>query len=111
MESYQKLTASQETILKHYLPNNEKIEKIANYFCAYSDNTRLKILMTLCVTSMCVGDLSKILNINQTTLSHQLKFLKNNGLVKAERSKNVINYSVNNYYIEKIIGCGVDASF
>ena len=110
MSNYQNLTASQEIIIKHYLPENNSIEKLSLFYSAFSDITRLKILMSLCITPMCVGDLANVLNINQSTLSHQLQLLRNFGIVKAERNKKNITYSIFNEYVEKIIEFGVDAS-
>lgn len=110
MKEYQNLTYSQETILKHYLPNEEDIKNLANFYYAFSDSTRLKVIMGLCMMPMCVGDMASLLNINQSTLSHQLQLLRTFGIVNSKRDKKNMMYSISNEYIEKMIECGVDAS-
>lgn len=109
MNNYQMLTPSQEAIIKHYLPKIEEVEKLTEFYFALSDITRLKIIMSLCMTPMCVGDLAKVLSINQTTISHQLKILKANKILKCERNKKNITYSISNEYVSKAIECAIDA--
>lgn len=109
MKEYQVLTPSQETIIKHYLPDNNDIDDLSNFYYAFSDATRLRIIISLCMSPMCVGDLAKILNINQSTLSHQLKILKSCNVLKCERNKKIITYSILNEYVTKAIECGIDA--
>ena len=110
MKEYQNLTFSQETILNHYLPEEKNISKLSNYYYAFSDNTRLKIIMCLCVLPMCVGDLATFLGVNQSTISHQLQLLRNFGIVSSRRDKKNMTYSICNEYVEKMIECCVDAS-
>lgn len=43
---------------------------------------------------MCVGDISNLLNINQTTVSHQLKILKDQGLVSYKRDGKMLLYTL-----------------
>lgn len=78
----------------NYLPNESAIDKLALFFQNFSDGTRLKIISCLAMCSMCVNDLSKILNINQTTISHQLKFLKAQNIVSCKRDGKIILYSL-----------------
>ena len=108
MKTFQNLTASQEVILKHYLPNKSIIDSLTNLYSALSDSTRLKILISLCITPLCVGDLALILDINQTTISHQLKLLKTQNLVKSERSQKIVTYSIQNNVIEKLLDIAID---
>ena len=56
-----------------YLPSNNETTKLADFFQVFSDATRLKIISCLAMCDMCVNDISTLLKINQTTISHQLK--------------------------------------
>ena len=100
-------TASQEALLIG-LPNNQVCNKLSNLYSMFSDSTRLKILTALQYKEMCVNDLSTLLGINQTTISHQLKILKNNGAVSTTRLNKFIFYKVNNQLINNIMLNGVD---
>lgn len=109
MSEYQNISKMEEDLIKQYLPERNKIEELSKFYFAFADSTRLKIIMSLCIMPMCVTDLANILHLNQSTLSHQLQLLKSYNIVKSERCKKNITYSVTTEYVEKIIECGVDA--
>lgn len=94
--------------LQYYMPENKILQQLANFFSVFSDSTRLKILSALAVTEMCVNDISVSLKINQTTVSHQLKLLKNIGAVKDQRDGKIIYYSIANSTINDVMLNGVD---
>ena len=80
-----------EYLLKKLMPSKNNIKCLTTFFYAFSDDTRLNIIILLTIKPLCVGDISKILNQNQTTISHQLKILKAHNIVSADRSgKNII---------------------
>ncbi|MEG2456294.1 MAG: metalloregulator ArsR/SmtB family transcription factor [Clostridia bacterium] len=78
--------------LKYYLPNNDVLSELSDLFSVLSDSTRVKILSAICITEMCVGDIAEVLNLNQTTVSHQLKILKGMGVVAMRRDGKTIYY-------------------
>ena len=45
---------------------------MSNFFYAFSDDTRLKIIMLLTITPLCVGEITNVLDLNQTTISQWL---------------------------------------
>ena len=79
-------------ILKSYMPKNTQLSDMADFFSVFSDITRIKILSLLSICELCVGDISAILEINQSTVSHQLKYLKNFDLVDFRRDGKVLYY-------------------
>ena len=78
------------------LPHDGEISRLADYFQNFSDSTRIKILSCLSMMNMCVNDLSTVLGINQTTISHQLKQLKDQGIVTYKRDGKILVYSLTN---------------
>lgn len=94
--------------VKYYLPEDEMCFKLADFFSMFSDGTRIKILSALAVSEMCVNDLSRILNINQTTISHQLKLLKSTSTVKFRRDGKIVYYSIASKMINDCLLSGVD---
>ena len=74
------------------MPREMQISKLADYFQNFSDATRIKILSCLSMSNMCVNDLSTILGINQTTISHQLKQLKDQNIVSYKRDGKILVY-------------------
>lgn len=95
------------SIIRYYLPEAEALDCISGLFSAFADQTRLKVLSALSITEMCVGDLADVLNVNQTTISHQLKFLKEQNLVKSRRLGKIIFYTINGDLVSKIISIGI----
>ena len=93
-------------VIKYYLPKNEVVADLADFFSVFSDATRVKILSSLCITEMCVTDLCLMLGQQQSTVSHQLAFLRSLRLVKTRRRGKVIYYSLSSPYITKVLDLG-----
>ena len=85
------------------MPEERDIAKLADYFQNFSDSTRIKILSCLSMMNMCVNDLSNILNINQTTISHQLKQLKDQNIVSYKRDGKILVYYLNDQSINDMM--------
>lgn len=94
--------------VNYYMPTSKMCLSLADFFSMFSDTTRIKILSALSVSEMCVGDISKILGINQTTISHQLKLLKSVGVVKFRRDGKVIYYSIASKMVNDCLLSGVE---
>ena len=97
-----------QSLVSNYLPKGKALDDLVNFFSIFSDGTRLKILSALSISPMCVTDLSRILFLNQTTVSHQLKLLKIAGAVKCSRQGKIIFYSVADNKINEIMLWGVE---
>lgn len=108
-EKYLILSERHKAEIKSYLPEDRAVLKLAEYFQNFSDSTRLKILSCLSVCDLCVNDLSNLLNINQTTISHQLKFLKDQNLVAYRRNGKIIIYYIKINYINEIMNYAVSS--
>lgn len=108
MKKYANLDQITLSNLQYYMPENNTLRQLADAFSIFSDFTRLKILSALALSEMCVNDLSNYLDINQTTLSHQLKLLKTFNAVKDKRVGKLVIYSINNKMVNNIMMDGVD---
>ncbi len=80
-------------MFKKGLSKNPLLLKLADFFHILSDNTRIGILSVLDQNEICVSDLSSILNMTKSAVSHQLKVLKDAGFVKCEKKGKEIFYS------------------
>jgi ArsR family transcriptional regulator len=88
--------------------NSELFEEVADLFKIFGDSSRLKILVALTQSDMCVSEISEFLSITQSAVSHQLRILKTSNLVKTRRvGKNII-YSLTDNHIKTIIDCGME---
>ena len=95
------------SMIRYYLPKNEIIADIADFFAVFADATRVKILSSLCITELCVTDLCLMLGQVQSTVSHQLAFLRSLRLVKTRRKGKIVYYSLASPYVEKVLDLGV----
>ncbi len=102
------LDCREEFKLKDFMPSARDVENLSNFFYAFSDVTRLKIIILLTIKSLCVGDIVDVLGINQTTVSHQLKILKAMDIVSCDRSGKNIVYYIKNPSIEDVLNATVD---
>ena len=93
--------------LKGKLMDFETIDKVSNLYKVFSDKTRLRILNALSVSDLCVNDISDVLGMSQSSISHQLKFLRDMNLVKDEKKGKSVYYSLMDEHIQKIIEIGV----
>ncbi len=95
--------------LTYYLPDKTSTNKLADFFGVFADANRLRLLSALAITQMCVSDISQILELNQTTVSHQLRLLKSQGVVTAERKGKLINYRLTDTKINEVLLAGVNS--
>lgn len=101
------LDSRTRNIVKYYIPEPEALNTISDLFSAFADSTRLKILSALSISEMCVGDLAEVICVNQTTVSHQLKYLKSCNLVQSKRHGKIVFYSLSGDTVAEIIGIGI----
>ena len=93
--------------VKDKLPQEEILYDLAELFKVFGDSTRIKIICSLFESEMCVCDLSALLNISQSAISHQLRVLKSSRLVKFRRAGKVIYYSLDDEHIKQIFDAGL----
>ena len=90
------------------LGNLPDSDSLSNFFKNFADNTRVKILTVLDkVDSMCVNDIAVALDMTKSAISHQLKYLKDGGLVKLEKDGKNIFYSLADKHIKDIFEIGI----
>lgn len=90
-------------LVREAMPSAEQIEEMAARFKAISEPSRLKILLALSCGELCVEHLTQAVGGNQSAVSHQLKTLKDNKIVKSKRSGKQVIYSVSDGHILTMI--------
>lgn len=88
------------------MPEETELYDLAELFKVFGDSTRIRILFVLFETEVCVCDLAQALNMTQSAISHQLKILKQNKLVKSRREGKSIFYSLADDHVRTIIAQG-----
>ncbi len=92
----------------HNMPDDEMLYDLAEFFKVFADSTRIKIIYALSKSELCVCDISEILNVSQSAVSHQLRMLKQMKLVKYRREGKSIFYSLSDEHIEDIFNKGME---
>ena len=94
--------------IRSFLAGVSGIKSISDYFFIFSDTTRLLIIAALSLSEMCVSDICELISVNQTTVSHQLKFLRDMKIVDYRRVGSVILYRIINPYVNDVITLGIN---
>ena len=90
------------------MPDETKLYDLAELFKVFGDSTRIRILFVLLEAEVCVCDLAAVLGMTQSAISHQLRVLKQNKLVKSRREGKSIFYSLADSHVRTVIAQGLE---
>lgn len=93
-------------IVNRTMPGETELYDLAELFKVFGDSTRIRILFVLFEAEVCVCDLAAALNMTQSAVSHQLRILKQNKLVKGRREGKSVFYSLADAHVRTIIAQG-----
>ena len=89
------------------MPAEEITTAASDFFKAFSDKTRLRILAALVSAELCVCDIADLLGMSQSAISHQLRVLKQQELVKFRRDGKTVFYSLADSHVYTILAQGL----
>lgn len=90
------------------MPSEEELYDLAELFKVFGDTTRIRILYELFGGELCVGDIAEKLSMTQSAISHQLRVLKANRLVRFRRDGKTVYYALDDDHVRDIIEKGVE---
>jgi ArsR family transcriptional regulator, lead/cadmium/zinc/bismuth-responsive transcriptional repressor len=93
--------------VKGTIPKEETLYDLADFFKVLGDSTRIKILCALFQAEMCVCDITALLEMNQSAISHQLRVLKQSRLVKYRKEGKIVYYSLTDDHVKSIFDQGL----
>ena len=106
-----KVLKSKETVLskqiKDKIPDDDTINDLAELFKVFGDATRAKLISCLEVKDLYVGELSEILGMSVSVVSHQLRVLRSAKLVKGTKEGKEVKYSLDDNHVAMIMECGL----
>lgn len=88
--------------------SDEEYSGIAALFKNFCDPTRVRILHYLQDGELCVSDLTVLLSVTKSAVSHQLQALKLAKLVKSRREGQIIYYSLDDDHVRGILNMALD---
>lgn len=86
----------------------EEANALAELFKIFGDSTRIRILCAMLDAERCVNDIAGLLQMSQSSVSHQLRILKTSKLVKSRREGKSIYYSLDDEHVRSILSMGME---
>ena len=91
-----------------HLADDEVVYLSTQIFDALSDFTRFQILGVLTLGERSVSELQLACNVSQSAISHQLRLLRDRGLVSARRDGQRMIYSLADEHVSTLISVGLE---
>lgn len=88
--------------------NDNKLTEMSKFFKVFGDSTRINILAALNCHEMCVCDLAVLLDMTKSAVSHQLRVLRNNNLVKFYKKGKHAYYSLADDHVKEILDVALE---
>jgi DNA-binding transcriptional ArsR family regulator len=88
--------------------SEQELDRLALTYRVLGDPNRLKIVMALRNSEMCVCDMAAFLGLSESAVSHQLRRLKDLALVKSRRESQIIYYSLDDEHVSKLLNVGLE---
>ena len=89
------------------LADTSRTERVTAIFSVLSDPTRFRILNALALEELCVCDLAEIAGVSQSGVSHQLRLLRERGLVAFRRDGNRAVYRLADDHVRTLLAQGL----
>ena len=89
------------------LPGVRQTHQLADLFSAMADPTRVRIVAALDGREMCVGDIAATLGLSQSATSHQLRVLRQQGLVRSTRRGRMVYYALDDEHVSMLFRQGL----
>ena len=100
----------EETVkaVRKTFPADEVLFDLSDFYKIFGDTTRVKILYALDKSQLCVCDISALLGMSVSAVSHQLRTLREADLVRQNRQGKVIYYSLADDHVRSVLECGLE---
>lgn len=90
------------------IPSDDDFLAMERLFAVMGNPTRARILLALALHEMCVGDLSVLLNMSKSAVSHQLANLRDERLVSTRRDGRVVYYEPADPHVALMLKLGLE---
>lgn len=94
--------------IRSLIVDDVMLARTTEIFSALADSTRCRILEALSHEELCVCDLASICDISQSGVSHQLKLLRDRGLVAYRRDGNRAVYRLADEHVRTMLAQGFE---
>nr|WP_226986887.1 metalloregulator ArsR/SmtB family transcription factor [Chlorobaculum tepidum] len=94
--------------VRQAMPDENQQQELAQLFKVLGDHTRVRILNALYRSELCVCDLTSILAMNQSAVSHQLRVLRDARIVRSKKQGKNVLYALDDSHIAELIKIGFE---
>ncbi len=101
-------TVEGDVLIASYLNNEDIVYEATQIFDALSDYTRFQMLSALCVQERSVSELKDLCHVSQSAISHQLRLLRDRGLVFARRDGQHVIYALSDDHVATLMRVGLE---
>ena len=110
VETCEYIHAHEDTVkaVKQQMPSDVALYDLAELYKIFGDSTRIKILYILLESEMCVCDISTLIGVSQSAVSHQLRQLKQANLIKPRRDGKTVFYSLADDHVATLLKQGME---
>jgi ArsR family transcriptional regulator len=85
----------------------EKAVRLAEVFAALADPSRLRIISALAHNKLSVGQICEIVGMSQPAVSHHLRLLRVQHVVRAAKEGRQVYYSLDDQHIHDLLDRGL----
>ena len=90
-----------EQALKN-MPGEAEFSGLAEFYKILGDSTRCKLIWSLMDRELCVCDLANVLSMTKSSVSHQLRKMREHGVVKCRREGKEVYYSLDDDHVAQL---------
>jgi ArsR family transcriptional regulator len=94
--------------IKSSMPQEDVLSDLSEFFKMLGDSTRIKIICVLFHGEMCVSGIVELLEMSQSSISHQLRILKTNRIVKSHKVGKQVFYALDDNHVKLIYEMGLE---
>ena len=93
--------------VRRAMKSEQSMIALAEMFKVLGDPTRIKLVMALSSSELCVCDLANLLSVSQSAVSHSLRTLRQMKLVKYRKEGKIVYYALDDHHISHLIEDGI----
>jgi DNA-binding transcriptional ArsR family regulator len=90
------------------IPAGDRLGRLGELFSTLGDVTRLRIVASLLNAELCVCDLAATVGASESAVSHHLRSMRGQGLVRARRNGRLVYYALDDDHVAELYRQGID---
>ena len=89
-------------MVREHLLASPLADKVAGVFWSLADPTRIKIIHALSLSELCNADIAELVGLTESAVSHQMRELRQQNIVRAQRHGRMVFYQLNDTHVRHV---------